>query len=181
MPRNHYCCVVLWFKLCLTYVDCAVTVQRHIPLKVGLNEFRRYTAPRNLDYVGPTFMFLGFVPADLASIPSEQGIQVCSASSYNLLWWPSARLAYSSSMRCVCPQENWLYCKGRATYSLFMLWSCVSRSALVLQFTKDHADVYDCWNLNCCTTVRNENIVISDIIHAAWNLTNKELASDRLK
>ena len=55
-------------------------MQRHIPLKLGLNEFSGYSAPNNVDFVGGTFMYAGFVPASLASIDNEQGFQVCNAS-----------------------------------------------------------------------------------------------------
>ena len=57
----------------------SVTVQRHIPLKLGLNEFSGYTAPRGLDYLGPIFLFFGFIPASLVQPGIEGGFQVCDA------------------------------------------------------------------------------------------------------
>ena len=60
---------------------CHCTVQRHIPLKLGWNEFPDYSAPINLDYIGPTFMFLGFLPASLTAQGNEEGLQVSN------VWW----------------------------------------------------------------------------------------------
>jgi len=46
---------------------------------LGLNDFSGYTAPINIDHLGPNFMFYGYTPAHLMDPGSEQGIQVCSA------------------------------------------------------------------------------------------------------
>jgi len=51
-------------------------VWRDVPLKLGLNEYYDYTVPVNVDYLGPNFVYYGFIPAHLARNKNEQGIQV---------------------------------------------------------------------------------------------------------
>ena len=58
----------------------AVVCRRHIPLKLGLNEFIDYTAPKNLDFLGSDFLYFGFIPVSDVSRIDELGIQVCTIS-----------------------------------------------------------------------------------------------------
>ena len=60
-------------------------VYRHIPMYLGLNVFYGYNPsrngygynpPRNQNYLGPNFMYFGFVPA--AANHVEHGIEVCT-------------------------------------------------------------------------------------------------------
>ena len=62
------------------HVNCnnfAVVVHRHVPMKLGLNEFSGYNPPKNQDYIGPNFMFFGFIPASLDD-HIEHGLEVCT-------------------------------------------------------------------------------------------------------
>jgi len=51
-----------------------VVVYRHIPMKLGLNEFSGYNPPRNQDDLGPNFLFLGMIPTNDDHL--EHGIEV---------------------------------------------------------------------------------------------------------
>ena len=66
--------------LCLVCPNYSIAVQRHIPLKSGLNEFSGYTEPINTDHLGPPFVYMGFVPASLVKRGNEEGFRVCKPS-----------------------------------------------------------------------------------------------------
>jgi len=70
-------------------------VSRDIPLKLGLNEYSNYTKPQNLDFLGPNFIYYGFIPASLAQNNNQQGLQVCVVRSWFacfILWVDAANL-----------------------------------------------------------------------------------------
>ena len=56
-------------------LNVTAVVHRHIPMKLGMNEFSGYSPPRNQDHLGPNFMYLGFVPAAYDYI--HHGFEVC--------------------------------------------------------------------------------------------------------
>jgi len=49
---------------------------RNIPLKLGLGDYSGYTAPQNLEALGPNYLYYGFIPAYKARSRTKQGLQV---------------------------------------------------------------------------------------------------------
>ena len=78
-PQNVFLvilCFSSWSLSCLvkSLVTVTVLVHRHIPMKLGLSDFSGYSPPTNQDYLGPTFMYIGFIPADADHI--DHGVEV---------------------------------------------------------------------------------------------------------
>jgi len=46
---------------------------RRVPLKLGLNEYVGYSEPANVDYLGPPYLFFGFIPAQLTARGNKEG------------------------------------------------------------------------------------------------------------
>ena len=99
--------ILLIYLLVCLYYDCA----RHIPLSVSLNQVSGSVAPKNLDYLGPKFLYISFISA-ASNAKTDHSLETCTAEQQCQVRNDALQYVQNSTLSAYTG-EKVLHCQSR--------------------------------------------------------------------